>query len=271
MAAASNAQLAMVSADGYSAVIHSVTQSKTAFLDEAPDGMKYVWIDATFTGTGTKAPVSNLAAQWTLPGADGKGETGIIPTRANQLLALIGAQFNDQLPNVRGMICFLVPDDLTELNGLVAGQAAISQPLPISGEIKAHEPAEIQADGAYYQAGWKVTVHGIRLTDKGTLVDPPKKNKYAIVNLTVANESTQNLAVSSEMAFAMTDTKGNELTQAWFADLAETLDALLLPSESITGEVAFLLPDGAKAGTLRVHLNMLGEPLEIDAAGYLAE
>jgi hypothetical protein len=35
--------------------------------------------------------------------------------------------------------------------------------------------------------------------------------------------------------------------------------------------VAFILPDGAKAGTLRVHLNMLGEPLFINAASYLAE
>ncbi len=271
VAAAAGEELATVAAEGYTAVVHSVTQSKTAFLDEAPEGMKYVWIDATFTGTGTKEPVSRLAAQWLLPGAEGKGETGIVPTRANHLLALVNAQFNDQLPAVRGKICFLVPEGLTELNGLMAGQAAIGQPLPISGELAKGRPAEMQADGAYHQAGWKVTIHGMRLADKGTLTDPPKDNRYVIVNLTVANGSTQNLVVSSELAFAMTDAQGNELTQAWFADLAETLDASLLPSESIAGEVAFLLPDGAKAGALRVHLNMLGEPLVIDTASYLAE
>jgi hypothetical protein len=262
--------LAMFDAGGYSAVIHSVTQSKTAYLDNAPEGMKYVWIDATFTGTGTQAPVSELASQWALS-VNGKAETAIVPTRASHLLTLTGARFNDKLPAVRGMICFMVPEEMKELTGLTVNQTAIAQPLPIAGELKKNEFAELYEDGAYHQAGWKVTVGGMRLADKGTLADPPAGNKYVIVSVTVANGSTQNLTVSSELNFAMTDTNGNELTQAWFANLAETLDATLLPSESIKGEVAFILPDGAKAGTLRVHLNMLGEPLFINAASYLAE
>ncbi len=262
--------LATVTKEGYSAVIHSVVQSKTAFLDQAPEGMKYVWVDATFTGTGTQSPVSELASEWVLK-RDGKAEEAVIPTRANQMLALIDARFNDRLPAVRGMICFLVPENLKELTGLTAGQTAVDQPLPIAGELSKNEFAQLGADGAYDQAGWKVTVNGMRLADKGSLADPPAGQKYVIVNVTVANGSTQNLTVSSELAFAMTDSNGNELTQAWFANLAETLDASLLPGESITGDVAFLLPDGLKAGTLRVHLNMLGEPLKIDAASYLAE
>lgn len=264
------APLATVTQEGYSAVIHSVIQSKMAFLDQAPEGMKYVLIDATFTGTGTQASVSELASQWVL-NRDGKAEESVIPTRANHMLTLIDARFNDQLPAVRGMICFLVPDEMKELAGLAAGRTAVEQPLPITGEFSKNEFAQLGADGAYHQAGWKVTVSGMRLADKGTLADPPAGQKYVIANVTVANASTQNLTVSSELAFAMTDLNGNELTQAWFANLAETLDATLLPGESVTGDVAFLLPDGAKAGTLRVHLNMLGEPLKIDAASYLAE
>jgi hypothetical protein len=262
--------LATVDAEGYSAVIHSVSQSKTAYWDEAPEGMKYVWIDATFTGTGTQASVSELASQWVLS-VSGKTEAAVIPTRSSHLLTLIDTRFNDKLPAVRAMICFMVPEELKELTRLTAGQTAIDQPLPIEGELKKNEFAELREDGAYHQAGWKVTVGGMRLADKGTLADPPAGEKYVIVNLTVGNGSTQNLTVSSELNFAMTDSNGNELTQAWFADLAETLDATLLPGESIKGEVAFLLPDGAKAGTLRVHLNMLGEPLLINAASYLAE
>jgi hypothetical protein len=264
------APLATISAEGYCAVIHNVFQRKTAFMDEAPDGMKYVWIDVTFTGTGTQAPVSELASKWVL-NRDGMTEEAVIPTRANQMLALINVRFNNQLPAVRGMICFLVPEDMKELTGLTGGQTTVGQKLPITGELAKNEFAKLGADGAYHQAGWKVTVSGMRLEDKGSLADPPAGFKYVIANVTVENGSTQNLAVSSELNFAMTDSNGNELTQAWFADLAETLDASLLPGESAKGEVAFLLPDGAKAGTLRVHLNMLGEPLLIDAAGYLAE
>jgi hypothetical protein len=186
------------------------------------------------------------------------------------MLALIDAQFNDRLPAVRGMICFLVPEEVNELTGLTAGKTAV-ETLPITGELSKSGFAQLGTDGAYHQAGWKVTVGGMHLADKGTLADPPAGYKYVIANVRVANGSTQNLTVSSELAFAMTDSNGNELTQAWFANLAETLDASLLPGESIKGEVAFLLPDGAKAGTLRVHLNMLGEPLLINAASYLAE
>ncbi len=262
--------LAEVKADGYDVTIHSVAQSKTAFLDEAPGGMKYVIIDATFTGTGTFDSIAQLAEQWAIS-YEGKTETGIIPTRAYNMLALMNVRFSEHLQATRGKICFLVPEGLTELTGLRFGQTAMDQPLLIGRELTRSGLTAPEEDGAYQQAGWKVTIHGMRLTDKGTLADPPAGSKYVIVNLTVDNKSTQNLTVSSELGFAMTDHQGNELTQAWFADLAETLDASLLPSESVTGEVAFLLPDGAKAGMLRVHLNMLGEPLIIDTALYLAE
>ncbi len=269
-APAGGVPLASVTAEGYNAVIHGVTQSKTAFPDDAPEGMKYVFMDVTFTGTGTQALISELASQWSLKNGNQK-ETGIIPARAINMLALVNARFNDQLPAARGKLCFLVPEELTELTGLMAGQVTLDQPLPITGELGQSGMAQRSADGSYYQAGWKVTVNGMRLSDKGTLKDPPAGNRYVIVNLTLFNQSTQNLTVSSELGFAMTDARGNELTQAWFADLSETLDAALLPSESVSGEVAFLLPDGARAGILRVHLNMLGEPLQIDTAGYLAE
>jgi hypothetical protein len=264
-----NAPFATLAAEGYNAVINNVVQSKKAFMDQAPEGMKYVFVDVTFTGAGTQKTVSELASEWKLT-QNGKTEESVIPTRANQMLALIDARFNDRLPSVRGMICFLVPEELNELGGLIAGQT-IFEPMPITGELTKSLFAPLGEDGAYHQAGWNVTVGGIRLADKGTLADPPAGYKYVIVNVTVANGSTQNLIVSSELNFAMTDSNGNELTQAWFANLAETLDASLLPGESVKGDVAFLLPDGAKAGTLRVHLNMLGEPLIIDAASYLAE
>ncbi len=268
--AADGEPLATVSEDGYGAVIHGVTQSKTALLDKAPDGMKYVWVDATFTGAGTQTPVSELASQWAINNGGG-AEAGIVPVRAHNMLAAMNVRFNDQLPAVRGRLCFLVPEGWTQLTGLTAGETPIGLPLPVTGEMPSGGMAQLNTDGAYDQAGWKVTIHGMRLSDKGKLADPPAGSRYATVNLTLANASTQNLKVSSELAFAMTDGDGNELVQAWFADLNETLDASLLPGESITGEVAFLLPDDAKAGVFRVHLNMLGEPLLIDAAGYLAQ
>ena len=261
--------LYVLPAEGYELAVYGVTQSRAAFLDKAPAGMKYVWVDAALTGTGTEKTAAQLAAVLTVSGGE-KAVGGVVPTRAGSLLALANVKLGGQLPAARGYVCYLVPESLSELSGLTDGKAVLPQALPIAGELKEAGFAQLDADGAYHQAGWRVTIHGMRLADKGVL-NPPAGSKYVIVNLTVSNRSTQNLTVSSELAFAMTDAQGNELTQAWFADLADTLDKTLLPSESVSGEIAFLLPDGVKPGVMRVHLNMLGEPLLIDASSYLAE
>ena len=261
--------LAVLAGEGYDLSVYGVTQSRMAFLDKAPAGMKYVWVDAVITGTGTEKSAAQLASAIMVSGG-AKAAAGSIPTRSSNILALVSAQLGGTLPYVRGYLCYLIPEDQTELAGLTDGKAVLAQALPIGGELKDSGFAQLDAQGAYQQAGWKITIHGMRLADKGA-VNPAADSKYVIVNLTVSNQSTQNLTVSSELAFAMMDAQGNELTQAWFADLKDTLDATLLPSESVSGEIAFLLPDGQKAKVLRVHLNMLGEPLLLDASAYLAE
>lgn len=264
-------ELAAVEGKGYQAVIHGLTQSHTAGAQTAPEGMKYVWVDATFTGTGTKTPVSQLAEKWSLSDKDGQAQAGLIPTRAAGLLASLPLKMNEQLPSVRGKIVFLVPEGITEVTGLQVNGAEIPQALPITGNEAESGPAQPGADGAYHQAGWKITINSARVADKGTLANPPEGSRYVIVSLTVDNGSTLNLSVSGELSFAMTDEQGNELNQAWFADIGQSLDASLMPTQSVTGEVAFVLPEGAKPGDLRVHLNMLGEPLMIPVAGYITE
>ncbi len=264
-------ELAAVEGEGYSATIHGVTQSHTAGMQTAPEGMKYAWVDVTLTGTGSQESVSQLAEEWSLPDQDGKAQSGLIPTRAAGLLTLLPVKMNEQLPSVRGKIVFLVKEAATEIAGLQVNGVQIPQALPITGDELVSDPKQPEADGAYHQAGWKITINSVRVADKGTLANPPEGARYVIVNLTVDNESTMNLSVSGELNFAMTDEAGNELTQNWFADLGQSLDAELLPTQSVTGEVAFVLPSGIKPGDLRVHLNMLGEPLMIPMAGYITE
>ncbi len=257
-------------AEGYDVTVYGVTQSLGAYGEDMQSGMKYIWIDAAITGTGTQETPAKIISQWTL-GSGSSLVENVVPARSSNMLALINAGFGEKMPFARGYVCFLVPDDLTKVSELMAGKILVSQAIPIGGAVKETGYAKPNADGAYQQAGWKITIHDMELADKGTLADPPAGYQYVMVNLTVANQGTQNLTVSSELAFAMTDESGNELAQAWFADLTETLDASLLPSESVSGKIAFLLPEGAKVGALRIHLNMLGEPLLIDAADYLAE
>lgn len=263
-------EVASLDREGYHAQIHGITQSSTAGVDAARQGMKYVWLDVTLTAAGTQDAVSLLAGQWTLKGTDGQEQASLTPTRATGLLSSLPLRLNAQWPSVRGKICFLVPEDTTELTGLAVGGISLDQKLPI-GESEASANAQPDADGAYSQGGWKIILHGMRIVSKGTLADPPSGSQYLIVNLTVMNGSTRNIDVSSEVNFSMTDEKGNELTQAWFADLKDTLDTALMPTQSVTGEVAFILPDGTKPGDFRVHLSMLGEPLLIPTAGYIAQ
>ena len=261
--------LAVLAADGYELSIYEVKQSATAFLDKAPDGMKYIWVDAAITGNGSKKTAAQIASAFAISKGSGLSD-GVVPARATNLLAIANVQLIEPLSTMRGYLCFLVPEGQKELSGLTDGKAALAEVLPIIEKLNDGEFAQLDADGAYHQGDWKITVHGMRLADKGTL-NPPSGSNYVIVNLTVSNQSTQNLTVSSELAFAMTDENANELTQAWFADVNDTLDAVLLPSESKSGDIAFLLPDGAKAKVLRVHLSMLGAPLMINASAYLSE
>ena len=264
-------EVGAIQGEGYQAVIHGVTQSHTAGSATAPDGMKYAWLDVTLTGTGSQEPISQLAAGWSLPGQGGQAQSGLIPTRAAGLLMSLPVKMNEQMPFVRGKIVFLVKETATEIAGLQVNGTDISQALPITGDEPVSGLQQPGEDGAYHQAGWEITINSARIADKGTLANPPEGSRYLIVNLTVDNKSTQNLSVSGELSFAMTDEQGNELTQNWFADLGQSLDANLLPTQSVTGEVAFVLPNGLKPGNLRVHLSMLGEPLMIPMAGYITE
>ena len=261
--------LAVLASQGYVLSVYGVTQNKAAFFDKAPAGMKYIFVDVSVTGTGTEKSAAQIATAINISGGSSQA-VGVVPTRSTNMVELANVRLKGIAQTVRGYLCFLAPEGLTEVAGLTDGTAVLDAALPISGNLNALGFAQLDADGAYHQAGWKVTVHGIRLAEKGAL-NPPAGFRYAIISLTVSNQAMQNLTVSSELAFAMTDANGSELTQAWFAELTDTVDAVLLPSESVSGEIAFLLPDGVKAGVLRVHLNMLGEPLLIDASAYLSE
>ncbi len=259
-----------VQEQGYTLQIHSAAQSLSAFADTAPEGMKYVLLDMTVTGEDGSVSVSDLARQLTLV-REGVTYESLIPTRGTNMLLLAGLRLGGLVPAVRGRLCFLVPREWTELAGFRLGDVSYDQSLPLAGELTQSAFAVPGQDGTYTQGGWKVAVNGMKLAQKGDLADPPSGYKYILVNVTLTNTAVQKMTVSSELAFAMTDDQGNELAQAWFADSGETVDTSLSFDKSVTGEVAFLLPDGAKAGAFRVHLTMLGEPLVIDPAKYLTE
>ena len=197
-----------------------------AGLSDAPKGQMYLRRLMTVTGPYTEA---NLAMD-----LNGKSLTPVYPVRAGSQLGLLG----------------ITPSANQSLTGYVWYLVDEKAQLP----FEAITAVETVAPGlTVTQANWQITLNSLK--DRGS-----GKNRLWIANLTVTNNATKEVIVSGALGFHLLDAQGNEVPHAFDYD-GKTLDVKLMPGQSVTGEVAFKLSDSPSA--LRVHLNMLGEPLLI--------
>jgi hypothetical protein len=257
-------EIATFTGKGVTAVVHSVTQSRYSTMYQQPGpGWKYVYLDMTFTWSGSTRTVSEFMSQFRYLQAGWK-EWRMQPSYSGLHVLL-----NDELPFVRTRVQFNVPENDTEVILSFNGAA---QTLAIQGEE--FYPGSVpfpDIDGYYPQAEWKVKVNGIHQDDKGDLPALPKGSHYMIADITVKNRSVLNSTFPKEMPFSLTDEDGHDLAQAWLTNSDRTLDTVLTPDQSITGEVAFVLPVGVTPEYLRVYLSTLDAPILILVSKYLTE
>ncbi len=222
--------------EGFTAVVHSVTQRRYGGLNYPAPGWKYVYLDMTITWSGSSHAVSGFISQFRYL-QDGWKEWMMRSVYSGLQILL-----NDKLPSVRARVQINAPEDDTEV---ILSLYGATQTLTIQGEeFYPGVVSNADMDGYYSQAECKVKVNGIRLDDQEDLAALPEGSHYMIANISVKNRSILDLTLSKALPFAMTDEHGNELAQAWFTDGDLTLDTVFKPAQSITGEIAFVLPDG---------------------------
>lgn len=108
--------------------------------------------------------------------------------------------------------------------------------------------------GEPIEAGWaRFTLDSVERNAKG-IIDPPTGKEYIILNVTVENVSSdEEQLVSSFLNMSLTDSSGNKLDQTFTANYTKQLDGEdteLSKGESVSGEVAYEVPAGAKNLTL---------------------
>ncbi len=109
----------------------------------------------------------------------------------------------------------------------------------------------VPPDGDVLQAGESAVVGGIEATyesarsETGGLIPPDDGNEYLILKFTMVNTTQQEIIVSSLLQFELTDNAGETYSIALFADIEDTLDGDVPPGDTLEGEVAFEVPQGA--------------------------
>lgn len=204
-----------------------------AGLTKAPEGKLYLRRLMALTGPFTEADLA-----WEL---NGEALAPVYPVRAGAQLGLLGASLGEG-QRLTGYVWYLIDQ----------------------GSLLPFDPAVADAPApnalTVTQGDWQVTLHSLK-EEAG-----PKGDRYMVASLTVENRDTRELTVSTALCFTLLDQAGAEVPKGWDYP-AQSLDTKLLPGQAVTGEAAFLLTRKQTPDTLRIHLNMLGQPVFIPLDG----
>lgn len=239
-------------------------------VTSAPEGMRFLVLDLLLSAEDTRFAFSNLVDKWILA-CDGTGEyLPVNPVRASGNLALLDAQLNQGFTQVRGNLYFLVPEDAAKITSITADKT-IAAEIPLTKAADLGTFTGAIGNKTYVQGEWRVTIDKVETSAGTETVAPPEDAAFIAVYLTIENMGAKGLTISSQNAFALMDSDGYDLAQAWFTgnDTSETLDGVAMPGQPVSGAVSFILPNSQKADTFRVHLSMVGEPMRIPMADIM--
>lgn len=94
---------------------------------------------------------------------------------------------------------------------------------------------------------YQFTVNGVRKTDGDTISQPKPGQKFLLINATVENQGQKMEPISSIFLFALTDATGKEYERVITTEAKGSLDNNLSPGKQLKGEIAFEVPQDAKA------------------------
>jgi hypothetical protein len=91
--------------------------------------------------------------------------------------------------------------------------------------------------------GYSITLNGARYSTTGILGSEPSNDKFLIVDLTIQNDSTEELNVSTLLLMELQGSDSRRYDIAIFAETVSPIDGSVPPQGQVNGEVAFDVKD----------------------------
>lgn len=113
-------------------------------------------------------------------------------------------------------------------------------------KISQKQPDKMRIGDTVDFNGVEVTLNGVRTDKKGGTFLTPDNDQYVIANVTVKNNTDEEVNVSSIANFSLFDDASYEYNITITEDMKGNLDGKILPGRSMRGEVAFDVPFSAK-------------------------
>ena len=86
---------------------------------------------------------------------------------------------------------------------------------------------------------YSITLNGARYSTVGLLGSEPTNDKYLVLDVTIENNSTEELSVSTLLMMELQGSDSRRYDIAIFAETVSPLDGTVAPQGQISGEVAF--------------------------------
>lgn len=87
------------------------------------------------------------------------------------------------------------------------------------------------------------TLNSAEASTEGQLSTSPDEDVFLILDLTVVNNSSDEIALSSIMSFSLKGSDSYEYDLALFADTKGSLDTTVAPGSTVRGQIAFDVPE----------------------------
>ena len=87
------------------------------------------------------------------------------------------------------------------------------------------------------------TLNSAEASTEGQLSTSPDEDIFLILDLTVVNNSSDEIALSSIMSFSLKGSDSYEYDLALFVDTKGSLDTTVAPGSTVRGQIAFDVPE----------------------------
>ena len=87
------------------------------------------------------------------------------------------------------------------------------------------------------------TLNSAEASTEGQLSTSPDEDIFLILDLTVVNNSSDEIALSSIMSFSLKGSDSSEYDLALFVDTKGSLDTTVAPGSTVRGQIAFDVPE----------------------------
>ncbi|NOZ71637.1 MAG: DUF4352 domain-containing protein [Chloroflexi bacterium] len=229
-------------------------------FNKPDEGKRFIAVDVLFVNQGTKADSISTMLQMGLK--DDTGQKYSVDLMA-QVAASSSSVDGEISPGerLRGKVGFQVPQDASGLvfvfDADVFGTGKVFVelgPKPVSLQppkgVLGEEKQTTFAIGDVIEVGdLVVIVNNVAFPPGDEFNKPDKDNKFVVVDLTLKNNGSKSVAISSLLQMSLKDTTGQKYGVDLMATVASggsTPDGEIAPGEKVRGQVGFQVPESAE-------------------------